>query len=99
MFRLAMAVVLAFFVLGGAYAHADVVVPPLTSRVTDETGTLTSDQMASLEKTLREFEAKRERRFQFSLFRPRSPKPSNSIRCESSSNGSLGARMSTTARS
>ncbi|MGT0195010.1 TPM domain-containing protein [Burkholderia pyrrocinia] len=59
MFRLAMAVVLAFFVLGGAYAHADVVVPPLTSRVTDETGTLTSDQMASLEKTLREFEAKR----------------------------------------
>lgn len=54
-----MAVVLAFFVLGGACAHADVVVPPLTSRVTDETGTLTSDQMASLEKTLREFEAKR----------------------------------------
>ena len=58
-FRLATAVVLAFFVLGAACAHADVVVPPLTSRVTDETGTLTSDQMASLEKTLREFEAKR----------------------------------------
>jgi uncharacterized protein len=59
MFRLAMAFVLAIFVFGGACAHADAVIPPLTSRVTDETGTLTSDQVASLEQTLREFEAKR----------------------------------------
>ncbi|WP_082721893.1 TPM domain-containing protein [Burkholderia sp. RF2-non_BP3] len=54
-----MVVVLAFFVLGVAHAHADAAIPPLTSRVTDETGTLTSDQTASLEKTLKEFEAKR----------------------------------------
>lgn len=59
MFRLAMAVVLAVFVLGGACAHADVVVPPLTSRVTDETGTLTSDQKARIEQTLKAFEAKK----------------------------------------
>ncbi len=58
-FRLAMAVVFAFFVLGGVHAHADAVVPPLTSRVTDETGTLTSDQKAGLEQTLKEFEAKK----------------------------------------
>lgn len=58
-FRLAMAVVLAFFVLGGVCAHADAVVPPLTSRVTDETGTLTRDQKAGLEQTLKEFEAKK----------------------------------------
>ncbi|MGU7838303.1 TPM domain-containing protein [Burkholderia sp. AW33-5] len=54
-----MVVVFAFFVLGVAHARADAAIPPLTSRVTDETGTLTSDQTASLEKTLREFEAKR----------------------------------------
>ena len=59
MFRLAMAFILAFCILGGACAHADAVIPPLTSRVTDETGTLTSDQLAGLEKTLQEFEAKR----------------------------------------
>ncbi|MCR4469735.1 YgcG family protein [Burkholderia sp. SCN-KJ] len=61
--RLALAVVLTSFLLGGAGAFADVPVPPLTSRVTDETGTLTSDQSASLEKTLREFEAKRGTQF------------------------------------
>ncbi|HHX4056026.1 MAG: TPM domain-containing protein [Burkholderia contaminans] len=59
MFRLAMAVVLAFFVLGGVCAHAAAVVPPLTSRVTDETGTLTSDQKTGIEQTLKEFEAKK----------------------------------------
>ncbi|RQR42474.1 YgcG family protein [Burkholderia sp. Bp9142] len=54
-----MAVVLASFFMGGASAHADVSVPPLTLRVTDETGILTSDQKAGLEQTLKEFEAKK----------------------------------------
>ncbi|RQR43944.1 YgcG family protein [Burkholderia sp. Bp9140] len=52
-----MAVVLASFFLGGTGVRADVSVPPLTSRVTDETGTLTSDQKAGLEQTLKAFEA------------------------------------------
>lgn len=40
-------------------AGAQVAVPPLTGRVTDQTSTLTTDQTASLEQTLREFEAKK----------------------------------------
>ncbi|WP_333977710.1 TPM domain-containing protein [Burkholderia cepacia] len=59
MFRLAMAFALALFVLGGSCARADAVIPPLASRVTDVTGTLTGDQLISLEKMLRAFEAKR----------------------------------------
>ncbi|MCR5891019.1 MULTISPECIES: TPM domain-containing protein [Burkholderia] len=59
MFRLAMAFALALLVLGGSCARADAVIPPLTSRVTDVTGTLTGDQLVSLEKMSREFEAKR----------------------------------------
>ncbi|WP_416359763.1 TPM domain-containing protein [Burkholderia cepacia] len=59
MFRLAMAFALALFVLGGPCARADAVIPPLTSRVTDVTGTLTGDQLVSLETMLRAFEAKR----------------------------------------
>lgn len=59
MFRLAMAFALALLVLGGPCARADAVIPPLTSRVTDVTGTLTGDQLVSLEKMSREFEAKR----------------------------------------
>ncbi|MGV8862975.1 MAG: TPM domain-containing protein [Pseudomonas sp.] len=38
---------------------AQVAVPPLTGRVTDQTATLTADQTASLEQTLRAFEAKK----------------------------------------
>lgn len=59
MFRLAMAFALALLVLGGSCARADAVIPPLTSRVTDVTGTLTGDQLVSLETMLRAFEAKR----------------------------------------
>ncbi|MDB5807011.1 MAG: hypothetical protein JWN73_4333 [Betaproteobacteria bacterium] len=40
-------------------AQADVLVPPLTGHVTDQTGTLTGDQKASLEATLTAFEAKK----------------------------------------
>jgi len=38
---------------------AQVAVPPLTGRVTDQTATLTADQTASLEQILRTFEAKK----------------------------------------
>ncbi|MCE4547749.1 MULTISPECIES: YgcG family protein [Caballeronia] len=38
-------------------ANADVAIPTLTSRVTDETKTLTTDQRAALEQTLQKFEA------------------------------------------
>uniref|UniRef100_UPI003340F24E TPM domain-containing protein n=1 Tax=Duganella hordei TaxID=2865934 RepID=UPI003340F24E len=40
-------------------AGAQVAVPPLSARVTDTTGTLTSDQKASLEQVLQDFEAKK----------------------------------------
>jgi uncharacterized protein len=38
-------------------AFAQIAVPPLTARVTDQTATLTSEQKASLEQTLQAFEA------------------------------------------
>ncbi|MDC6177077.1 TPM domain-containing protein [Ralstonia solanacearum] len=38
---------------------AEVAIPPLTARVTDQTGTLTTDQQASLEASLQVFEAKK----------------------------------------
>lgn len=40
-------------------AVADLPVPPLKGRVTDQTGTLTSDQAQTLDQTLRSFEAKK----------------------------------------
>lgn len=40
-------------------ALAEVAVPPLTARVTDLTGTLTPDQIASLEETLQAFERRK----------------------------------------
>jgi uncharacterized protein len=40
-------------------ALADVAVPPLVGRVVDETGTLSSDEIASLNQTLRNFEARK----------------------------------------
>jgi uncharacterized protein len=52
----------AFFVLVLCWSFlvgAQVAVPPLTGRVTDQTATLTADQTASLEQTLRTFEAKK----------------------------------------
>jgi uncharacterized protein len=40
-------------------ARADVAIPPLKARVTDLTGTLTSQQRSALEETLRAFEARK----------------------------------------
>jgi uncharacterized protein len=40
-------------------ALADVAVPPLTGRVVDKTGTLSSGEIASLDRTLKDFEAKK----------------------------------------
>ena len=42
-----------------AFAAAQVPVPPLTGHVTDQTGTLTPQQMATLEQTLTAFEARK----------------------------------------
>ena len=41
------------------FAGAQVAVPPLTGHVTDQTGTLTAEQKASLEQTLTAFEARK----------------------------------------
>ncbi|KUZ69050.1 hypothetical protein WI36_20915 [Burkholderia ubonensis] len=59
LFRPALAVVVAFFALGGSCARADVQVPSLVARVTDETGTLTSEQKAAVEQTLKAFETRK----------------------------------------
>jgi uncharacterized protein len=56
--RAAIAFVL-FFALCGANVYADVPVPPLTARVTDQTGTLNDEQRAALEQTLKDFEAQK----------------------------------------
>jgi uncharacterized protein len=40
-------------------ATAQVAVPPLTARVTDQTGTLTTDQLAALDQTLQTFESRK----------------------------------------
>ena len=44
---------------GASIAAAQVPVPPLTGRVTDQTGTFTAEQKATLEKTLQAFEARK----------------------------------------
>jgi uncharacterized protein len=51
---------LAAFILGLAHsACAEVAVPPLTGRVTDQTATLTAEQQATLEQSLQAFEARK----------------------------------------
>jgi uncharacterized protein len=50
---------LCFTVSFSVSIRADVAVPPLTGRVTDQTATLTPNQQAQLEQTLRAFEAKK----------------------------------------
>ena len=57
--RAAIALFIALFTFGGAGVRADVPVPTLNARVTDETGTLTDEQKATLEQTLANFEAKK----------------------------------------
>ncbi|AOK63573.1 hypothetical protein WM29_30430 [Burkholderia ubonensis] len=59
MFRPALAVVVTLFALGGLCARADVQVPSLVARVTDETGTLTSEQKTAVEQTLKAFETRK----------------------------------------
>nr|WP_321574470.1 YgcG family protein [Paraburkholderia franconis] len=49
----------AAFAFAGAEVRAEVPIPSLTARVTDETGTLTSDQRSALEQTLKDFEARK----------------------------------------
>jgi uncharacterized protein len=52
-------VLLAITLFAAACASADVAVPPLKARVTDLTGTLTSEQQATLEQTLAAFESRK----------------------------------------
>nr|WP_102906055.1 YgcG family protein [Variovorax sp. WDL1] len=53
------ALLLAFALCWSSFAAAQVPVPPLTGHVTDQTGTLTAEQTASLEQTLTAFEARK----------------------------------------
>jgi len=50
---------LAIMLCWGVVAGAQVPVPPLTGRVTDQTATLTGEQKSALEQTLRSFEARK----------------------------------------
>jgi len=56
---MARAIWLAFALCWPLIAGAQVPVPPLTGRVIDQTGTLTTSQKAALEQTLRTFEARK----------------------------------------
>ena len=49
--------ILAWALCSACVAVAEVVIPPLTARVTDHTATLTAEQQAALDQTLRAFEA------------------------------------------
>ena len=55
----AKASILALMLCWAFAALADVAVPPLTGRVVDQTGTLSSSDIASLDQTLRAFEARK----------------------------------------
>lgn len=52
-------VLLALIPFWSSVAGADVAIPALTARVTDETATLTGEQRATLEQTLQAFEEKK----------------------------------------
>ncbi len=53
------ALLLAWALCCSFFAAAQIAVPPLTGHVTDQTGTLSADQKASLEQTLTAFEARK----------------------------------------
>ncbi len=53
------AALLAWMLCWAAVAVADVAVPPLTGRVVDQTGTLTSEQISTLDGTLQAFEQRK----------------------------------------
>lgn len=55
----AKATLLALMLCWAFAAAADVAIPPLTGRIVDKTGTLTSQQAAALEQTLKEFETRK----------------------------------------
>jgi len=55
----ARACILALLLCWAFAALADVAVPPLVGRVVDQTGTLSSDEIASLNQTLRNLEARK----------------------------------------
>nr|WP_027211334.1 YgcG family protein [Burkholderia sp. WSM2232] len=59
MLRAAIVLLAAVLTLVGTGAAADALVPDLTARVTDETGTLTAEQRADLEQRLKAFEAQK----------------------------------------
>ena len=59
MMNMARAALLAFALCWSFMAGAQVPVPPLTERVTDQTATLTAEQKAALEQTLQLFEARK----------------------------------------
>lgn len=54
-----LALVAGLALCGSEVAMAQVAVPPLTARVTDQTGTLTGDQVSELEQTLQAFESRK----------------------------------------
>ena len=57
--RLVRTALLAFVLFGSFAAGAQIAIPPLTGRVTDQTATLTVEQKAELEQTLQAFEARK----------------------------------------
>src|ERR1044072_502104 len=57
--NVARASLLALLVFGAATALSVVAVPPLVGRVVDQTGTLGSSDVASLNQTIRDFEARK----------------------------------------
>jgi uncharacterized protein len=63
------------FLLALGLAWAQVAVPPLTGRVVDQTGTLTREQQAGLERTLQEFEARKGSQLAVLLVPTTAPEP------------------------
>jgi uncharacterized protein len=63
------------FLLALGLAWAQVAVPPLTGRVVDQTGTLTREQHAGLERTLQEFEARKGSQLAVLLVPTTAPEP------------------------
>ena len=57
--RIGRALFLACALFGSGLVTAQIPVPPLTGRITDQTGTLTTEQKAALEQTLTAFEARK----------------------------------------
>ena len=63
------------FLLALGLAWAQAAIPPLTGRVVDQTGTLTREQQAGLERTLQEFEARKGSQLAVLLVATTAPEP------------------------